>query len=117
MGKKFWANIILCVFIGGVASVVLANINSALKPKGLLVADPEPSADAAAIMDKVILADYNLAENPGNVTVQWDALGIKGLQRIRDVWRQKDLGELDKEYSVSIARHGVMLLRLWPSDK
>ena len=50
MGKKFWANIILCVFIGGVASVVLANINSALKPKGLLATDPEPSSDAAALM-------------------------------------------------------------------
>ena len=60
---------------------------------------------------------FNLAENPGNVTVQWDALGIKGLQRIRDVWRQKNLGEFDKEYSVTIARHGVMLVRLWPSDK
>jgi len=63
MGKKFWANIILCVFIGSVASVVLANINSALKPKGLLVTDPEPSSDAAALIDKVILADYNLGEN------------------------------------------------------
>ena len=67
MGKKFWANIILCVFIGGVASVVLANINSALKPKGLLATDPEPSVDAAALMDKVILADYNLVENPGHM--------------------------------------------------
>lgn len=67
MGKKFWANIILCVFIGGVASVVLANINSALNPKGFLAADPEPSTDAAALMDKVILADYKLAENPGHM--------------------------------------------------
>jgi len=67
MGKKFWANVILCVFIGGVASVVLANINSALTPKGLLVSDPEPSSEAAPLIDKVVLADYKLAEGPGHV--------------------------------------------------
>jgi hypothetical protein len=67
MGKKFWANIILCVFIGIVASAVLAKIPSALTPKGLLVTDPEPSAEAAPLMDKVVLADYNLAENPGQM--------------------------------------------------
>ena len=67
MGKKFWANVILCVFIGGVASVVLANINSALTPKGVLVSDPEPSAEAAVLMDKVLLSEYNLSEDAGHV--------------------------------------------------
>lgn len=60
MGKKFWANVILCVFIGGVASVVLANIH--LTPKGMQVTDPEPSSEAALLMDKVTLADYKLAK-------------------------------------------------------
>ena len=67
MGKKFWANIILCVFIGSVAGVVLANIPSALTPKGLLVSDPEPSPEAAPLMDKVLLADYALSEDPGHM--------------------------------------------------
>lgn len=60
---------------------------------------------------------FNLAETPSNVSVQWDALGIKGFQKIRDVWRQKDLGEINNQYSVQIARHGVMLVRMWPSEK
>ena len=67
MGKKFWAKIILCVFIGGVASVVLARIPSALTPKGVLVSDPEPSAEAAPLMNKVRLADYSLSEDPGHM--------------------------------------------------
>jgi hypothetical protein len=67
MGKKFWANVILCVFIGGVLSVVLTNISSALTPKGLLVSDPEPSPEAAALMSKVVLADYSLSEDPGHM--------------------------------------------------
>ena len=44
MGKKFWANIFLCVFIGIVLSLVLANIGSALTPKGVLAPDFKPSA-------------------------------------------------------------------------
>ncbi len=60
---------------------------------------------------------FNLAESQKNVTVQWDELGITGEQRIRDVWRQKDLGEINKQYSAQIARHGVMFVRLWSSDK
>ena len=67
MGKKFWANVILCVFIGCVASVVLANINSALTPKGVLVSDPVPSPEAVVLMDKVLLTEYNLFEDPGHV--------------------------------------------------
>jgi len=57
---------------------------------------------------------FNLADNPRNMSVHWDALGIEGVQKIRDVWRQKDLGEIDQQYTVEISRHGVMLVRLWP---
>lgn len=67
MGKKFWANIFLCVFIGIVLSLVLANIGSALTPKGVLPPHFEPSAEAAALMDKVVLSDYTLTEAPGQM--------------------------------------------------
>ena len=67
MGKKFWANIFLCVFIGIVLSLVLANIGSALTPKGVLAPDFKPSAEAAALLDKVVLADYTLSEDPGRM--------------------------------------------------
>ncbi len=60
---------------------------------------------------------FNLTENQDSITVKWDALGIKGFQKIRDVWRQKDLGEVNNQYSVQVARHGVMLVRFWPLDK
>ncbi|WP_432419539.1 hypothetical protein [Flavobacterium marginilacus] len=32
--------------------------------------------------------------------------------KIRDVWRQKDLGEFSDEIKVSVNPHGVMLLKL-----
>ncbi len=62
MGKKFWANIFLCVFIGIVLSLALANIGSALTAKGVLAPDFEPSAEAAALIEQVILSDYTLSE-------------------------------------------------------
>ena len=67
MGKKFWANIFLCVFIGVVLSLVLANIGSALTPKGVLAPNFEPSAEAKPLLDKVVLSDYNLSEAPGQM--------------------------------------------------
>jgi alpha-galactosidase len=60
---------------------------------------------------------FSLAENRREVTIHWEELGIRGFQRVRDVWRQKDMGVMDEAYSVQIARHGVMLVRLWPTDK
>jgi alpha-galactosidase len=58
---------------------------------------------------------FNLAELPRTVTVKWAELDVQGPQRLRDAWRHKDLGMVDKEFSASIARHGVMLIRMWPS--
>ncbi|HWB92236.1 MAG TPA: GH92 family glycosyl hydrolase, partial [Puia sp.] len=43
-------------------------------------------------------------------------LGLNGRWRLRDVWRQKDLGVFDGSYSTTIRHHGVVLLRLSPAD-
>jgi len=34
---------------------------------------------------------------------------------VRDVWRWKDAGPIAGEYTASVARHGVMLVRMWPA--
>ncbi len=67
MGKKFWANVILCVFIVVAGSIMLANMY--LTPKGVLATDPEPSSEAASLMDKVTLADFKLAQGPEHMVV------------------------------------------------
>jgi alpha-galactosidase len=46
--------------------------------------------------------------------VKWSELGLVGKQRIRDLWRHKDLGEVDEKCEVSVPRHGVMLVRMSP---
>ncbi|KAA9354768.1 NPCBM/NEW2 domain-containing protein [Larkinella humicola] len=39
---------------------------------------------------------------------------LKGNYRLRDVWRQKDLGALKDSFKTDIRHHGVTLLRLFP---
>ncbi|MGQ9589654.1 MAG: NPCBM/NEW2 domain-containing protein [Planctomycetota bacterium] len=57
---------------------------------------------------------FNLSEFERTVAVSWKELGIEGARRVRDLWRQKDLGALDSSYTAAIGRHGVSLVRIFP---
>ena len=57
---------------------------------------------------------FNLAEMPRQMKVDWPRLAVQGKQRVRDLWRQKDLGVFEGSYSAEVPRHGVMLIRLSP---
>jgi alpha-galactosidase len=46
------------------------------------------------------------------VTLRWSDLGIKGKYIVRDLWRQKDLGIFEGEFSADVRRHGVVLVSL-----
>ncbi len=48
--------------------------------------------------------------------ISWDQLDIRGSYRVRDLWRQRDIGEMDGHLSASVGRHGVLLIRLWPMN-
>lgn len=56
--------------------------------------------------------------NPGPkksvLTVHWSALGIKGKQNIRDLWRQKDIGTFADRFNVTVPSHGVVLVKITP---
>jgi alpha-galactosidase len=55
---------------------------------------------------------FNLRDEPGKVAVKWSELGVAGRQTVRDLWRQKDLGRFDGEFSLSVAPHGAELVRI-----
>jgi alpha-galactosidase len=55
---------------------------------------------------------FNLAEVPREIGVDWPLLGIQGKQRVRDLWRQKDVGRFEDRFAASVPRHGVMLARM-----
>jgi len=56
---------------------------------------------------------FNLDEVAAPIAVAWEQLGIKGRQRVRDLWRQKDIGVFEDKYEAEIPRHGVAMLRLF----
>lgn len=69
MTRQFWANLALCVFLGSLAVFAVTRISSALTPKGLLVSEPKPSAEAAPLLKQILLEKYRVGENQDHVIV------------------------------------------------
>jgi len=57
----------------------------------------------------------NRGEVPAGISLRWSDAGITGRQRVRDLWKQQDLGELSGQFVTTVPRHGVYLVRLWPA--
>ncbi len=57
---------------------------------------------------------FNLGESEAVVTVKWSDLGLTGRYIVRDLWRQKDLGPFDGQFSAPVGRHGVVLVSIRP---
>jgi len=55
---------------------------------------------------------FNQGEVPAHVAANWSAIGVKGNQIVRDLWRQKYLGTFTGEFSSEIPCHGVRFVRL-----
>lgn len=57
---------------------------------------------------------FNLAEAPRTIAVTWQQLGLEGPCRVRDLWRQVDLGVAPEKLEAEVARHGVHLVKVQP---
>ena len=51
-------------------------------------------------------------EQPKTFTLNFNEIGLVGNFKVRDVWRQKDLGAFKGSISTLIPHHGVMMFRL-----
>lgn len=59
------------------------------------------------------LGVFNLGNEKRKITVTWKQLGLANkLWQVRDLWRQKNLGEFPEEFSVEVNSHGVVLVSL-----
>ena len=56
---------------------------------------------------------FNRGRTQARVTADWSDLGLSGKQRVRDLWRQKNLGNFNEKFETTVPRHGVVLVRLW----
>jgi len=59
---------------------------------------------------------FNLSVVPLKLAVQWSDLKLAGPQRVRDLWRQQNLGQFEAAFSADVAAHGVVLIRVFPAN-
>ncbi|MCX6326920.1 MAG: NPCBM/NEW2 domain-containing protein [Bacteroidia bacterium] len=52
------------------------------------------------------------SEQPKQFVFDFAKVGLKGKWKIRDLWRQKDLGEFDGSFETTINHHGVVLISM-----
>jgi alpha-galactosidase len=51
---------------------------------------------------------------PITVTVKWSDLKIKNGGNVRDLWRQRDLGKFQGQFSMPVAPHSAELVKISP---
>lgn len=56
----------------------------------------------------------NRSEIGQTVAAKWTDVGISGRHRVRDLWRQKNLGNFGRAFEAKVPRHGVVLVRIEP---
>lgn len=55
---------------------------------------------------------FNRSTNRARVAVKWSDLGEAGRRKVRDLWRQKDLGLFADGFAAEVAPHGVVMIRV-----
>jgi alpha-galactosidase len=56
---------------------------------------------------------FNTGDDSTSATVDWSELQLTGAQKVRDLWRQKNLGIFNNKFkSPEIPSHGVLLIRI-----
>ena len=64
----------------------------------------------------LVFALYNKSRHDARISVNFAALGLVGDWRVRDLWRQQDLGIFSGSYSTEVWPHATTLVRLFPTD-
>ena len=57
---------------------------------------------------------FNRGIMNADVTVKWADLGISSKQKVRDLWRQKDVGEFTGQFTSPVLPHGAVLIKITP---
>jgi alpha-galactosidase len=55
---------------------------------------------------------FNLGSVPLTMSVDWKDVGFKGTVKVRDVWRQKNLGVFANSFTSLVPVHDVILIRI-----
>lgn len=59
---------------------------------------------------------FNRGESRTKGKVTWKNLGIRGEQKVRDLWRQEDVTQSSEEFVTDIPPHGVRFIKIYPGN-
>jgi alpha-galactosidase len=59
---------------------------------------------------------FNQRKTDATLTAAWPALGVLGRNKVRDLWRQRDLGVFDSRFEARVPAHGVVFVRISPAS-
>lgn len=61
---------------------------------------------------------FNISETPQTMELIPYKIGLLGKQKIRDLWRQQDVAEVEQheKWSTTVAPHGVVLVKMYPGN-
>ena len=55
---------------------------------------------------------FNLGKTKTDVAFDFKSIGLKGNCLVRDLWRQKDLGEFKDQFKATVNSHGVVFVKI-----
>ncbi len=94
--------------------VIAVDQDPAVKPahkvseQGTSIVLARPLADGSTAVGM-----FNRGEEPARISVPWEILGLAGKKlNVRDLWEHKDVPHSGIEYTATIPRHGVVMLRV-----
>jgi alpha-galactosidase len=56
---------------------------------------------------------FNRGEEDAQVNVNWSDLSLQGEHKVRDLWRQKDLGAFKDSFQMKVGAHGAEMVKIW----
>lgn len=61
---------------------------------------------------------FNYGDTPLDMIISPSDFGIRGQQKIRDLWRQKDVWEKEakEKFTANVAPHGVVMIKIYPGN-
>ncbi|HAZ03407.1 MAG: hypothetical protein A2W90_00115 [Bacteroidetes bacterium GWF2_42_66] len=100
---------------GGAKAVGLFYVPGNASAQRLSMVDNEANGMSDVMGNSVNPVNYFVWDNnpvPKVIRVNASDINIEGKFKVRDVWRQKDLGVFENYFETSVPFHGVMLLKI-----
>jgi len=55
---------------------------------------------------------FNRGDAATDITVNWAEIDLEGNMNVRDLWRQKDIGNFTDSFTTKVNAHGVVLVKI-----